>query len=315
MTTFFLTHPACLLHRLNSGHPECPARLESILGAVGDDPELAGLVRKTASQATVEDLELAHDAAYIESVLALVPQAGLNFLDNDTLLCPDSGVAALLAAGAVLDAVSAVMNKEAQNAFCAVRPPGHHAHAGKGGGFCLFNNVAIGARAALRRHGLSRVAVVDFDVHHGDGTQDIAWNDPGFFYASTHQFPLFPGSGTEEEKGAFDNIVNVPLQALSGGAAARKALAERIMPRLDAFAPEMVFVSAGFDAHREDPLGGLGWTDEDYTFMMESLLDAADRHCGGRLVVVLEGGYNTEALGRCVVACLRVMKQRGERGE
>lgn len=287
----------------------------SILTAIENDLALTAVMRKTSGKATIDDLKLAHTAEYIDSVLALVPQIGLNFLDDDTLLCPESGAAALHAVGAVLEAVAAVMDKSAQNAFCAVRPPGHHAHAAKGGGFCLFNNIAIGARAALRRHGLARVAVVDFDVHHGDGTQDIAWDDPGFFYASTHQSPLFPGSGREDEKGAFGNIVNVPLCAASGGAAARAALTYKIMPCLDTFAPEMIFVSAGFDAHRDDPLGGLGWTDDDYIFMMERLLDAAERHCDGRLVAVLEGGYNTESLGRCVADCLRVMQQRGEHGQ
>ncbi|MFH1157482.1 MAG: histone deacetylase family protein [Pseudomonadota bacterium] len=310
MTTLFITHPVCIEHLPNPGHPECPERLEAIEAALAADKEFSKLKRKTARRATLDDLKLAHGEKHIRETLALVPEIGLNFLDGDTPLSPQSGEAALHAAGAVLDAVDALLSGEASSAFCAVRPPGHHAHRDNGGGFCLFNNVAVGALAALKRHDLSRVAVVDFDVHHGNGTQDIARDEPGIFYASTHQSPFYPFTGKASETGRFNNILNIPLPAHSGGGAVRKAMLEKIIPRLDAFAPEIIFVSAGFDAHRDDPLGGLGWTEEDYAALMTMLLDATERHCNGRLVAVLEGGYNLAALGRSVAACLRVMMQR-----
>jgi len=310
MTTLFITHPVCLKHQPNPGHPECSARLEAIEETLTANKEFSNLKRKTARRAEIDDLKLAHSEEHIRATLELVPDVGLNFLDGDTLLSPQSGEAALHAAGAVLDAVDALLSGEASNAFCAVRPPGHHAHRDKGGGFCLFNNIAIGAMYALKHHGLSRVAIVDFDIHHGNGTQDIAINEPNIFYASTHQSPFYPFTGMENETGRFNNILNIPLPAHSGGTVARKAILEKIIPRLDAFAPEMIFVSAGFDAHRDDPIGGLDWVEEDYAAMTIMLLDAADRHCKGHLISVLEGGYNLTALRRSVSACLRVMMQR-----
>ena len=310
MTTLFITHPIYLEHLPNPGHPECSARLEAIEAALATDEGFSKLKRKTARRAEIDDLKLAHSEEHIRTTLKLVPDVGLNFLDNDTLLSPQSGEAALHAAGAVLDAVDSLLSGEASNAFCAVRPPGHHAYHNKGGGFCLFNNIAIGAMYALKRHGLSRVAIVDFDVHHGNGTQDIAMNKPNIFYASTHQSPLYPFTGMADETGRFNNILNIPLPAHSGGTVARKAMLEKIIPRLDAFAPEIIFVSAGFDAHRDDPIGGLNWVEEDYSAMTMMLLDAAERHCKGHLVSVLEGGYNLTALGQSVAACLHVMIQR-----
>ncbi len=310
MTTLFITHPVCLKHRPTPGHPECPARLEAIEEALEADTEFSALKRKTARHAKIDDLKRAHSEEHISTTFKLVPEIGLNFLDNDTHLSPQSREAALHAAGAVLDAVDAVLSEEVSNAFCAVRPPGHHAYRNKGGGFCLFNNIAVGAMYALKRHNLSRAAIVDFDVHHGNGTQDIAEDTQEIFYASTHQSPFYPFTGRADETGRFNNIVNVPLSAHSGGDVARKALLEKIIPRLDAFAPEIIFVSAGFDAHRDDQIGGLEWTEDDYAAMTETLLDAAERHCKGRLVSVLEGGYNLTALGNSVSACLRVMMQR-----
>lgn len=312
MTTLFITHPLCLKHCPNPGHPESPERLEAILKALAA-PEFSGLDRKIASRAGESDLALAHSVEYIHEILRLIPKAGFNFIDNDTIVSPESGEAALHAAGAALDAVGAVFAGKADNAFCAVRPPGHHAHRNKAGGFCLFNNIAIGAMAALKRQGLERVAIVDFDVHHGDGTQSIVWQEPGIFYASIHQSPLYPFTGSVEENGAFDNVMNVPLPARSGGGAGRQALIEKIIPRLDIFRPELILVSAGFDAHRDDPVGGLDWSTEDYAFLMKALLDAADRHCRGKLVVVLEGGYDTAALAESVAACLRVMMKKTKR--
>jgi acetoin utilization deacetylase AcuC-like enzyme len=306
MTTLFITPPLCLKHHPNSGHPESPDRLEAILKAI-EAPEFSILDRKIAQCAEESDLALAHSKEHIREILNLIPEIGFNFIDNDTIVSPESGEAALHAVGAVLDAVDAVLTGKANNAFCAVRPPGHHAHRSKPGGFCLFNNIAIGAMAALKRHRLARVAIVDFDVHHGDGTQSIVWQEPGVFFASIHQSPLYPFTGSVDENGAFDNIINVPLQENSGGIAARQALIEKIIPRLNIFKPELILVSAGFDAHKDDPIGGLNWSTEDYAFLMTALLDAADRHCGGKLIAVLEGGYNTAALAESVAACLRAM--------
>lgn len=306
MTTLFITHPLCLKHRPNPGHPESPARLEAILKAI-EAPEFSMLDRKIAQRAGESDLALAHSEEYIHGILNLIPKIGFNFIDNDTIVSPESGEAALHAVGAVLDAVDAVLAGKANNAFCAVRPPGHHAQRSKAGGFCLFNNIAIGAMAALKRHALKRVAIVDFDVHHGDGTQSIVWQEAGIFYASIHQSPLYPFTGSIGENGAFDNIINAPLHAHSGGTAARQALIEKIIPRLNIFQPELILVSAGFDAHKDDPIGRLNWSTEDYTFLMAALLDVANRHCRGKLIAVLEGGYNTAALAESVAACLRAM--------
>ncbi len=305
--TFFFSPPACAGHRTNDGHPESPERLAAVLRSLP-----SGVQRAETVRATRDDLLLAHDPTHVDAICSLIPDAGFNFVDDDTLVSPGSRDAALDAAGAVLTAVDDVLAGRAANAFCAVRPPGHHAHRAKAGGFCLFNNAAIGALAALKRTGLSRVAIVDFDVHHGDGTQDIAWNEAGIFFASLHQSPLYPFTGVAEERGAHANIVNVPLAGGSGGVAARTAMADIVMPRLDAFAPELVIVSAGFDAHEKDPLGALGWTTQDYAALMDMILDIADRHCGGKLVAVLEGGYNTAALAESVVACLERMMNRSQ---
>jgi acetoin utilization deacetylase AcuC-like enzyme len=269
------------------------------------------LLRRESRTASQEDLALAHDPMHVEAVLNMMPDAGFNFIDNDTLISPKSGDAAMAAAGAVIDAVGAVMSDEADNVFCAVRPPGHHAHFAKSGGFCLFNNIALGACAALARHGLSRVAIVDIDVHHGDGTQNIFWDDARVFFASMHQSPLYPFTGAADEQGRHGNILNIPLAADSGGAVARKAVTEKIIPRLEVFRPEMIFVSAGFDAHESDPIGGLGWTTPDYAFMMAALLDAARDLCGGRLIAVLEGGYDVQALANSVTACVEAMIEKG----
>lgn len=307
--TILISHPDCLLHRVNPGHPESPDRLKAVLALLEQDV-FKGITRKTARHAGKDDLLLAHTQEHIDQTFSVIPADGFNFLDQDTILSPKSGDAALCAAGAVLDALDSVMAKETTNVFCAVRPPGHHAHRNKGGGFCLFNNIAIGAEAALKKYHLSRIAIVDFDVHHGDGTQDIAWDDPRILYISTHQSPLFPFTGSADEQGTSSNIVNVPLQPHSGGNTAINVYKDVILPRLDAFQPDLIFVSAGFDAHEQDPLGQLEWTEKDYAAIMAMLLDCADRHCQGRLIAVLEGGYDLEALSSSVGACLKVMMQR-----
>jgi acetoin utilization deacetylase AcuC-like enzyme len=235
-----------------------------------------------------------------------VPQSGHVAIDADTVLSPASGAAALRAAGAVVAAVDAVMAKEADNAFCAVRPPGHHAEPGRAMGFCLFNNVAIGALRAREVHGLARVAVIDFDVHHGNGTQAAFATDGSLFYASTHQYPLYPGTGAVNETGV-GNIVNVPLRPMSGSGPFRLAMSQRILPALDVFRPELVLISAGFDAHKNDPLAQLLLKEADYTWVTEKLLDIAYRHAEGRLVATLEGGYDLAALGASVAAHVRVL--------
>jgi acetoin utilization deacetylase AcuC-like enzyme len=310
ISSFFYAHAACLDHGPGEGHPECPERLLAILDRI-EGPEFLPLARREFAPAQREDLILAHDAGHVDAVLASIPRAGVGFIDGDTIVGAGSDRAALHAAGAVLDAVRAVLDTPRSNAFCAVRPPGHHAHRAKSGGFCLFNNVAIGAVSALRRYGLERVAVVDFDVHHGDGTQDILWDEPGALFVSMHQSPLYPGTGRPEETGAHDNILNIGLPPGSGDRDVKLAMRKTILPRLRAFAPQMIFVSAGFDAHRADPLGGLAVTEKGFASLMRDLLAAARTLCDGRLVAVLEGGYDTQSLAESVRACLREMMRKG----
>jgi acetoin utilization deacetylase AcuC-like enzyme len=305
MTTLLFTHPACLEHDPGSHHPEAPQRLRAVLAAL-DHPDFASLQRRAAPPAEIADLVRVHPRPHLDRLAAAVPQAGHAALDADTILSPHSLRAALHAAGAVTAAVDAVVAGEADNAFCAVRPPGHHAEPRRAMGFCLFNNVAIGAQRARAVHGLARVAVVDFDVHHGNGTQAVFAEDPDLFYASTHQSPLYPGTGAASETGV-GNIVNVPLPPLSGSREFRAAMTRHILPALEAFCPELVLVSAGFDGHAQDPLAQLMLADEDYAWITEQLLDIAGRHAQGRLVSALEGGYDLAALGRCVAAHLRAM--------
>src|SRR5246127_4060241 len=280
MTTFLYTHPACLEHDPGRHHPEGPARLRAVLDALAD-PEFARLERREAPEAALEDLVAVHPRAHVDRVLRAVPKSGHVGIDADTILSPASGGAALRAAGAVVAAVDAVVAREAENAFCAVRPPGHHAEPQRAMGFCLFNNAAIGALRAREVHGLARVAVVDFDVHHGNGTQAAFEADETLFYASTHQFPLYPGTGSASETGV-GNVVNVPLRPMAGSSHFRFGMSERILPALDAFRPELVLVSAGFDAHRRDPLAQLMLEEADYAWVTEKLLEVAYTHAEGR---------------------------------
>jgi acetoin utilization deacetylase AcuC-like enzyme len=305
MTTLLYTHPACLEHDPGRHHPESPARLAAVLRAL-DAKEFAGLARREAPAASLDDIARVHPRRYVERLLAAVPNSGHVGIDADTILCPASGRAALHAAGAVVAAVDAVIAGEADNAFCAVRPPGHHAEPVRAMGFCLFNNAAIGALRARGAHGLARVAVVDFDVHHGNGTQARFADDPGLFYASTHQFPLYPGTGAASETGV-GNIVNVPLPPLAGSREFRRGVEREILPALEAFRPEMVVISAGFDAHRSDPLAQLMLDETDYGWITGELLAIARQHAQGRLVSTLEGGYDLAALGASVAAHLRVL--------
>jgi acetoin utilization deacetylase AcuC-like enzyme len=305
MTTLLFTHRACLEHDPGPYHPESPDRLRAVLEAL-EAPEFARLERREAPEAAIEDLIRVHPRGFVERLLATVPESGHRGIDADTILSPASGRAALRTAGAVVAAVDAVIAGEADNAFCAVRPPGHHAEPGRAMGFCLFNNIAVGALRAREAHGLARVAVIDFDVHHGNGTQARFAEDASLFYASTHQFPLYPGTGAPSETGV-GNIVNVALPPMSGSQQFRLGMIRTILPALDAFRPELVLISAGFDAHRSDPLAQLMLEEADYTWVTERLLDIARQHAKGRVVATLEGGYNLAALAASAAAHLRVL--------
>ncbi len=305
MPTLLITHDACLAHDTGENHPENPGRLRAILAAL-EAPEFASLVRREAPVAEIATLELAHPPDYVARTLDAIPREGLRALDGDTLVCPGSHEAALRAVGAVVAAVDAVASGEARNAFCAVRPPGHHAEPSRAMGFCLFNNVAIGALHGRRAHGFRRVAVVDFDVHHGNGTQAMFWSDAELFYASTHQSPAYPGTGRRDERGV-GNIVNVPLSPHAGSDEFRAAMSDTVLPALDEFAPDLVLISAGFDGHRDDPLADLNLTESDYAWITGEVKALAETHCAGRLVSTLEGGYNPDALAASCAAHLRAL--------
>src|SRR5713101_403948 len=305
MTTLLYSHPACLEHDPGSHHPESPARLRAVLAALLA-AEFAGLDRRDAPRAAFDDIARVHPRGYIDAVLAAIPSSGHAGLDADTIVSPGSGEAALRAAGAVCAAVDAVMAGEADNAFCAVRPPGHHAEPYRPMGFCLFNSVAIAALRARDFHDCARVAVIDFDVHHGNGTQAMFESDATLFYASTHQSPLYPGTGARSETGV-GNVVNVPLRPMSGSTEFRRAYDEFILPALEDFAPDFILISAGFDAHRRDPLAQLMLVEEDYAWVTERLIACAARHCEGRLVSSLEGGYDLEALAASAAAHVRAL--------
>jgi acetoin utilization deacetylase AcuC-like enzyme len=309
MTTLLFSHDACLGHDPGSFHPESPDRLRAVQEALSAE-EFALLDRREAPRGALEDIGRVHPRDYIEAVLAAVPESGHAGLDADTILSPGSGEAALRAVGAVCAAVDAVMAGEGTNAFCAVRPPGHHAEPTRPMGFCLFNNIAIGAQRARQVHGLERAAVIDFDVHHGNGTQATFEENPHLFYASTHQSPLYPGTGARSETGV-GNIVNVPLRPMSGTVQFQQAFNEVILPALDDFGPDFLFISAGFDAHRRDPLAQLDLVEADYAWVTEQLAGIAARHCRGRLVSVLEGGYDLGALGASAAAHVRVLMAAG----
>ncbi len=305
MTTALITHPACLGHDAGEWHPECPNRLRAVLAAL-EGEEFAPLLRESAPQATREQLCLAHPAEYVDAILAIRPGEGeLVQLDGDTAMGAGSVEAALRAAGGAVMAVDAVVAGWARAAFAAVRPPGHHAEPRRPMGFCLFNNVAVAALWARAAHGLRRVAVVDFDVHHGNGTQAMFTDEPELFYGSSHQSPCYPGTGHSRERGCAGNVVNVPLAPYSGGTAFRAAWEGTILPALDAFGPELVVVSAGFDAHKADPLAQLQVATADFAWLTGELVALAERRCGGRIVSVLEGGYDLEALAASVTVHVR----------
>ena len=298
--TALFTHPICIAHDPGEGHPERPSRLRVVLHKL-DELGFAALQRREAPRASREAIARVHDARLVDAILDAVPTHGHIAIDPDTLMSPDSGEAALRAAGALIAAVDAVIGADADNAFCAVRPPGHHAEPARPMGFCLFNNVAIGAAHARARHGLKRVAILDFDVHHGNGTQAYVEHDADLFFASSHQWPLYPGTGAASETGV-GNVVNLPLRAMSGSAEFRAAWAEKVFPALEGFRPELVMISAGFDAHRDDPLGGLQLVEADYAWITTELARIAKAHAKGRLVSALEGGYDLDALAASVGA-------------
>ncbi len=300
----YLTHADCAQHDVGPWHPESPRRLQAVDAALRAAPWFGELLEIVPPHATPEQLARAHAQAHIDGVRDAVPQDGVAWLDPDTGLNPHSWQAALAAAGAAVRAVDAVTAGEAQRAFCNVRPPGHHAEAGRAMGFCLFNNVAVGIHHALAVHGLARVALVDFDVHHGNGSEDIFRDEPRVLLLSSFRHPFYPYSGAQPHAG----FVPVPLPAGADGSLFRAAVARDVLPALDAFRPELVFVSAGFDAHRDDPLGGLNLVEDDYAWITRALCALADRHAQGRLVSVLEGGYDLGALGRSAVAHVEMMR-------
>ena len=304
MQTAYITHPDCLKHEMGDHHPESPDRLRAIEDQLIASGLMPYLQRHDAPLATIEQLAHVHNDSYIEQIRKLAPQSGLVNLDPDTAMNPYTWNAALRAAGAAVLGVDLVMARKAENAFCAVRPPGHHAEAGRAMGFCIFNNVAVGVAHALEQHGLRRVAIMDFDVHHGNGTEDIFHDDPRVMLCSTFQHPYYPYSGADSGN---DHIINVPLPAGTGGAEYREAVSRRCLPALDDFRPEMVFFSAGFDAHRDDDMAQFRLVEDDYAWVTGQVKAIADRHAQGRIVSLLEGGYELHALGRSVTAHLRVL--------
>ena len=305
MTTRLYHHGSSERHDTGQGHPERPDRIRAVMAALSGG-DFSALDRREAPTAATGELSRAHSPAFVEALLDAVPEEGRVRVDPDTVMSADSGEASLRAAGAMVAAVEAVMAGEAANAFCAVRPPGHHAESRRSMGFCLFNNVAVGALHAREALGADRVAVVDFDVHHGNGTQAIFESDPSVFFASTHEFPLYPGTGRAEETGC-GNVVNVPLRPGSGPAEFRAGMEERVFPALRGFSPDLILVSAGFDAHESDPLATLRLVEDDYAWVSERLCAIAHEVCGGRLVSTLEGGYDLDALAASVCAHVGVL--------
>jgi acetoin utilization deacetylase AcuC-like enzyme len=313
MATLLVTHSSFINHDTGPGHPERPDRMRAIDKVLAHDA-FKGLVREEAPlrDDVEEHILAAHPKTFLEDIRAIAtgPINGTRHIDGDTVISKGSWEAALRAVGAGLHAVDAVMSGRVANAFCQVRPPGHHAEADRAMGFCLFSNAAIAALYARAKHGAERIAVVDFDVHHGNGTQDIFWSDKDLFYGSTHQMPLFPGTGDLKETGV-GNIFNAPLHAGDGGKRFREAFESRILPSLHNFGPDLVVISAGFDAHRADPLANLELVEADFMWATEKLADTAKRHAKGRVVSMLEGGYDLTALARSVAVHVKTLMDVG----
>lgn len=308
MTTALITHSDCLNHVTPDGHPEQVARLQAVLEVL-DGPRFDGLIRHDAPLASKAQILSVHPEEYYERVRASEPASGWQMLDADTHMCKGSFHAGLRAAGANVMAVDLVMAGDVDNAFCAIRPPGHHTETAKSMGFCLFGSVVVGVKHALDHHGLSRVAIVDFDVHHGNGTQDLVWHDDRIFFSSTHQMPLYPGTGAAHETGAFGNVLNIPFAPNADGADLRDAYERVVLPALHAHKPEMIFISAGFDAHFADPLANLNFNEEDFAWATKQLKAAANTLCQGRLVSTLEGGYDLDALAASTAAHVEVLME------
>ena len=308
MTTLLISHPACLAHDMGEGHPERPDRLRAIERAL-ESEIFQMLARDVAPRAEIAAIARVHPLEYIEAIRAATPTQGHTAIDEDTAMSPGSFEAALRSAGGAIFAVDEVMTRKVRNAFVATRPPGHHAELATPMGFCFFNNVAVAARHARAVYGAERVAIVDFDVHHGNGTQHIFWDDPNVTYASTHEMPLFPGTGSLGERGEHGQIVNAPLRAGDGGDTFREAMEVAILPRIADFAPDLIIISAGFDAHRRDPLGNLNLVEADYAWITRKLMEIAQKRCGGRIVSVLEGGYDLDGLSRSVAAHVRTLME------
>ncbi len=301
MSTLLITHAACLEHLTPLGHPERPDRLRAIERAL-EAEKFQTLARVQAPIAPIETIALCHPMDYITAVREAGPKEGLIHLDADTAMSPGTFEAALRAAGGAIHAVDEVLTNKAANAFIATRPPGHHAETARPMGFCLFDNAAIAARYAQRHYGIANAAIVDFDVHHGNGSQQIFWSDKTVMYCSTHQMPLFPGTGAVGETGEHNTVVNAPLRPGDGAEAFRAALESRILPRLTEFKPELIIISAGFDAHTRDPLANINLAEADFVWATQKIMDIADRFAGGRIVSLLEGGYDLQALGNSVAA-------------
>lgn len=308
MTTLLLHHPATLEHRTPAGHPERPDRIRAVDKALAAEA-FGALERRLADQADLDTVSLAHPREYVDGIAEASPESGLVQIDSDTVMSPGTLDAVLRGVGAAVQGVDAVMTGQAANAFSAMRPPGHHAERTRAMGFCLFNNAAVAARHAQKKHGAERVAIVDWDVHHGNGSQDIFWSDPTVLFASTHQMPLYPGTGALSERGDHDTIVNTPLRPGADGEAFRDAVDSRIMPRLEAFRPDLIIISAGFDAHWRDPLANLRLEAEDFGWATKRLMDFAAKHCSGRIVSLLEGGYDLQGLGDSVTVHVKTLME------
>ncbi|MFC5420889.1 histone deacetylase family protein [Bosea eneae] len=301
MTTLLISHPSSLRHVTPPGHPERADRIRAVEQAL-EDERFALLQRVEAPEGTLAQVELCHPAAYAQAISEAAPQQGLVQIDADTIMSPGTLAAVLHGVGGAVHAVDEVMSGRVGNAFSAMRPPGHHAESDRAMGFCFFNNAAIAARHAQRAHGAGRVAIIDWDVHHGNGTQEIFWGDASVLYASTHEMPLYPGTGAASERGEHGTIVNAPLRAGDGSDVFRDAFESAILPRLADFRPDLVIISAGFDAHWRDPLANINLTEADFAWATQKLMEIADRHAGGRLVSILEGGYDLEGLSKSVAA-------------